>query len=93
MGTLMESWAPFTEGRRQIFKEPVLNAIADAHQKTAGQIALRYLVQNGIIVIPKTSKEERMKENISLFDFELSEEEMKQIARLNENRSLFGWYD
>ena len=92
-GTIMESWAPFTEGRRKIFQEPVLKEIAEAHQKTAGQIALRYLVQNGIIVIPKTSREERMKENISLFDFTLSEQEMKKISSLNENRSLFGWYD
>lgn len=92
-GTLMESWAPFTEGRRKIFSEPVLNDIASSHHKTAGQIALKYLVQNGIIVIPKTAKEERMKENISLFDFELTAEEMKRISTLDENRSLFGWYD
>ena len=92
-GTVMESWAPFTEGRRQIFDEPVLKNIGAAHGKTSGQIALKYLLQNGITVIPKTSKEERMKENIDLFDFELSEDELKQIALLDKGQSLFGWYD
>ena len=71
----------------------MLNAAAEAHGKTAGQIALKYLLQNGVIVIPKTSRRERMEENIGLFDFTLDEEEMKQISALNENRSLFGWYD
>ena len=92
-GTLTESWAPFTEGRKKIFSERVLNEIGASHHKTAGQTALRYLVQNGIIVIPKTSKEERMKENLDLFDFTLSEEEMKQISALDGKRSLFGWYE
>lgn len=92
-GTLMESWGPFTEGRRNIFRERVLNEIAEAHNKTSGQIALRYLVQNGIVVIPKTSKEERMKENLDLFDFSLSEEEMKRISALDGRKSLFGWYE
>ncbi len=91
-GTIMESWAPFTEGRRKIFDEPVLKQIAAEHGKTAGQIALKYLVQNGIIVIPKTSRETRMKENISLFGFELDAQEMNRIAQLDEKRSLFGWY-
>ena len=91
-GTVMESWAPFTEGRRNIFDNPVLKQIAHDHGKTTGQTALKYLVQNGIIVIPKTSKETRMKENISLFDFELNPQEMNMIAQLDEKRSLFGWY-
>ena len=92
-GTLMQSWAPFTEGRRNIFAEPLLNDIGRAHGKTAAQIALRYLVQNGIIVIPKSSKEQRMKENMDLFDFTLSSTEMKQIRSLDGHRSLFGWYE
>ena len=91
-GTVMESWAPFTEGRRKIFDNPVLKQIAQEHGKTAGQVALKYLVQNGIIVIPKTSKETRMKENIDLFSFELTPREMNMIAQLDEKRSLFGWY-
>ena len=92
-GTVMESWAPFTEGRRRIFEEPVLKEIASAHGVTAGQTALRYLVQNGIVVIPRTSRDERMKENIDLYSFVLSKEEMDKIASLDEGRSLFGWYD
>jgi len=92
-GTIMESWAPFTEGRRRIFQEPVLEETACKHQKTVGQIALKYLSQNGIIVIPKTAKEERMKENISLFDFSLDETDMHRIAKLDGGKSLFGWYE
>jgi diketogulonate reductase-like aldo/keto reductase len=90
-GTVMESWAPFTEGRRKIFSEEILNDIAHKHGKSAAQIALRYLVQNGIVVIPKSAKENRMKENIDLFDFVLDEEDMKQIRTMDEKRSLFGW--
>ena len=89
----MQSWAPFTEGRRRIFDEPVLKEIAYSHQKTSAQIALKYLVQNQIPVIPKSSKPARIRENIDLFDFTLSEEEMKRIQTLNEGHSLFGWYE
>ena len=92
-GTIMQSWAPFTEGRRRIFDEPVLKEIAYSHQKTSAQIALKYLVQNQIPVIPKSSKPARIRENIDLFDFTLSEEEMKRIQTLNEGHSLFGWYE
>ena len=92
-GTVMESWAPFTEGRRRIFDEPVLKEIASAHGVTPGQTALRFLVQNGIVVIPKTSKESRMKENLDLYSFDLNKEEMEKIASLDEGHSLFGWYD
>lgn len=91
-GTRMQSWAPFTEGRRDLFAEPVLNEIGAAHGKTAAQTALRYLVQNGIGVIPKTSRRARMEENFALFDFALTGEEMERIGRLNGNSSLFGWY-
>ena len=92
-GTIMQSWAPFTEGRRRIFDEPVLKEIAYSHQKTSAQIALKYLVQNQIPVIPKSSKPARIRENIDLFDFTLSEEEMNRIQTLNEVHSLFGWYE
>lgn len=91
-GTKMQSWAPFTEGRRQIFTEPILNAIGRKHGKTAAQIALRYLVQNGIGVIPKSMHGERMKQNLSVLDFSLDEEDLRQIQTLNGGRSLFGWY-
>ncbi len=91
-GTLMQSWASFTEGRRNIFAEPILNEIGAKYGKTSGQIALRYLLENGIAVIPKSVHRERMEENIDVFDFELTSEDMEKIGRLNEKRSLFGWY-
>lgn len=90
-GTRMQSWAPFTEGRRDIFHEPVLKEIGDAHRKTPAQTALRYLIQNGIAVIPKSARRERMEENFALFDFTLTGEEMARIDGLNGPESLFGW--
>ncbi len=91
-GTVMQGWASFTEGRRKIFAEPILKEIGAAHGKTSGQVALRYLLQNGIGVIPKSSQRERMKENLEVFDFELTTEDLNRISGLNEGRSLFGWY-
>lgn len=91
-GTRMQSWAPFTEGRRDLFAEPVLQEIGAAHGKTAAQTALRYLIQNGIGVIPKSSHRARMEENFALFDFALTAAEMERIGRMNEGASLFGWY-
>ena len=90
-GARMQAWAPFTEGRRDLFAEPVLNEIGAAHGRTAAQTALRYLVQNGVAVIPKSSRRDRMEENFALFDFALTGTEMEQISRLDEGRSLFGW--
>ena len=91
-GTRMQSWAPFSEGRRDLFAEPVLQEIGAAHGKTAAQTALRYLIQNGIGVIPKSSHRARMEENFALFDFALTAAEMERIGRMNEGASLFGWY-
>ena len=91
-GTKMQSWASFTEGRKNIFAEPVLKEIGEKHGKTSGQVALRYLLQNGIAVIPKSAHRERMKENLDVFDFELTSADMKEISRLDGKHSLFGWY-
>ena len=91
-GIRMQSWGPFTERRRDIFRERILMEIADKHNKTAGQVALRYLVQNGIHVIPKSSRRSRMEENLAIFDFELDREDLNLIGELDEHRSLFGWY-
>lgn len=91
-GTQMQSWASFTEGRKNIFAEPLLNRIGQRYGKSAAQVALRYLVQNGISVIPKSVHKERMAENLNLFDFRLSSDEIADIHQLNQNRSLFGWY-
>ncbi len=91
-GTHMQSWGPFTEGRKNLFKEPILLKIASSYEKSVAQISLRYLVQNGVIVIPKSQHKKRLKENIDIFDFSLTESDMKEILKLNTNRSLFGWY-
>ena len=90
-GTQMQSWAPFTDGRRDLFHEPILMEIGAAHGKTAAQTALRYLVQNGIAVIPKSAHRERMEENFAVFDFSLTGEEMARIGTLKGPDSLFGW--
>ena len=92
-GIQMESWASFTEGRKDIFHEPVLISIGKKYHKSAAQIALAYLIQNGIIVIPKTSHKERMIENMNVFDFELSGDDIKLIQTLDQGQSLFHWYD
>ena len=91
-GTQMQSWASFTEGRKNIFAEPVLKEIGARHGKTSGQIALRYLIQNGIAVIPKSVHRERMAENLAVLDFALTPSELSAISRLNGNSSLCGWY-
>ena len=91
-GTKMQSWASFTEGRKNIFSEPLLNRIGEKYGKSAAQVALRYLVQNGIAVIPKSVHRERMAQNLDIFDFSLDSEDMVSIGQLNQNQSLFGWY-
>ncbi|HIQ74599.1 MAG TPA: aldo/keto reductase [Candidatus Cottocaccamicrobium excrementipullorum] len=91
-GTQMQSWASFTEERRNIFAEPLLNQIGTKYGKTAGQVALRYLTQNGIAVIPKSIHRERMEQNLHSMDFTLTQDDMTEISRMNERRSLFGWY-
>lgn len=91
-GTQMQSWAFFTEGRKNIFAEPLLKQISEKHGKSAAQVALRFLVQNGIAVIPKSVHKDRMAQNLEIFDFSLTPEEMDAIGRLDQNRSLFGWY-
>lgn len=85
----VEAWAPFAEGKQQIFKNPLLQQIAQAHHKTTGQVILRWLLQRNITVIPKSVHVARMAENIAVFDFQLSDAEMQQIATLDRNQSQF----
>lgn len=92
-GTQMQAWGPFTEGRRNIFAEPLLNEIGHQYGKTAAQVALRYLLQCGIAVVVKSAHPTRMAENLDVFDFHLTAPEMARLATLDEKRSLFGWYD
>lgn len=91
-GTRMQAWASFTEGRRNIFAEPVLAEAGRRHGKTAAQTALRYLVEKGIPVLPKSAHRERLRENLDIFDFSLTDEDRRAIAALDEGRSLFGWF-
>ena len=84
-----QSWGPFAEGRNNLFANPVLNKIGQAHKKSAAQVVLRWLYQRGVHIIPKSVKPERMAENINSFDFKLSDEEMKEIAGLETHKSAF----
>ena len=88
----MQAWASFTEGRRNVFLEPVLVEIAEKYNKTAAQVVLRYQIVHGIAVIPKSADEKRQKENLNVFDFNLSTEDKAQILRLDRKKSLFNWY-
>lgn len=84
------AWSPFAAGQFDIFKNEVLNRIADNHGKGLGQVILRWLFQRGIVSIPKTVHISRMKENMDIFDFNLSDEEMNQISKLDNNSSVAG---
>ena len=92
IGTKHESWSPLACGKNGIFRNAVLADIAADHGKTAAQIALRFLLQHGIIVIPKSTHTDRMKENFEVLDFELTSEEIQRIEGLEVGRSLFGWW-
>lgn len=78
-----EAWAPLGGGRYKPFDDPMLQKIAAAHGKTVGQVILRWNVQRGVVVIPKSTHKERIEENIDIWDFTLAEEEMKRIASLD----------
>ena len=84
-----EAWAPFGEGRGGLFENPVLAQIAAAHGKSTAQVMLRWNLQRGVVVIPKSVHRERMEQNLDVFDFELTAEEMAQIALLDTKTSSF----
>lgn len=84
-----ESWAPFGEGRNGLFDNKVIKEIGEKYNKTSAQVMLRWNIQRGVVVIPKSVHKERMIENFNVFDFELSEEDMKKIAGLDTQSSLF----
>jgi 2,5-diketo-D-gluconate reductase A len=88
-GVQIESWGPFAEGRNDLFSDPTLSEIGAAHDKSVAQVVLRWLTQRGVVVIPKSVRPERMRENLDVFDFELSGDEMKRIAGLDTGASLF----
>lgn len=84
-----ESWGPFAEGRRDFFTNPVLVEIGRKYNKSAAQIALRFLIQSNVVVIPKSTHKDRMEQNFDVFDFALSADDMTAIQKLDEGESLF----
>jgi len=88
-GVQIESWGPFAEGKNNLFSNELLTAIGSKYGKSVAQVVLRWLIQRGVVVIPKTVNRERMAQNINIFDFELSSEDMGIIATLDKGASSF----
>lgn len=88
-GAQIESWGPFAEGKNDYFNNPVLKEIGAKHGKSAAQVALRFLMQSDVVVIPKSTHKGRMEENFNVFDFTLTAEEMSAIEALDGGESLF----
>ena len=88
-GTHIMAWGPFAEGKNNFFMNETLVAVGAKYGKSSAQVALRYLIQRGVIVIPKSVKKERMEQNMDVFDFTLSDEDMEAIFALDEAKTLF----
>lgn len=88
-GVQIESWGPFAEGRNGFFANPVLTELAREHGRSVAQIALRWLIQRGVVAIPKSVRRERIEENFRIFDFVLGEEDMTAIGLLDKAQSVF----
>jgi 2,5-diketo-D-gluconate reductase A len=88
-GVQIESWGPFAEGKNDLFTNPTLAAIGAAHGKSVAQVVLRWLTQREVVVIPKSVRPERMAQNLDIFDFELTDQQMKEIGTLDTGASLF----
>jgi 2,5-diketo-D-gluconate reductase A len=88
-GVQIESWGPFAEGRNNLFSDPTLSEIGAAHGKSVAQVVLRWLTQRGVVVIPKSVRADRIAENIDVFDFQLTDDEMTRIATMDTGGSLF----
>jgi 2,5-diketo-D-gluconate reductase A len=85
----IESWGPFAEGKNDMFKNELLKTIGDKYNKSIAQVILRWLIQRGVVAIPKSVRKERMAENFNIFDFELTAEDMEKIKTLDSNTSSF----
>jgi 2,5-diketo-D-gluconate reductase A len=88
-GVQIESWGPFAEGRNNLFTDPTLAGIGAEHGKSVAQVVLRWLLQRGVVVIPKSVRRDRMAENFDVFDFELTADQMERIAARDTGASLF----
>jgi 2,5-diketo-D-gluconate reductase A len=88
-GVQIESWGPFAEGRNDLFSDPTLAEIGAAHGKSVAQVVLRWLLQRGVVVVQKSVRPERMRENIDVFDFELTNAQTERIASMDRGESLF----
>ena len=90
----IEAWAPFGEGRGGLFENPVLTAIGEKYGKTSAQVMLRWNIQRGVVVLPKSTHIERMEQNFNIFDFTLSDEDMTAISKIDtQTSSFFSHYD
>ena len=92
IGTKHESWSPLACGQNHIWNNPILLQIAEKNGKSVSQIALRFLVQQGVTVIPKSTNRIHMKENLEVFNFDLDAKDMQSIRELEQGHSLFGWW-
>jgi 2,5-diketo-D-gluconate reductase A len=88
-GVQLESWGPFAEGRNNLFSDPTLSQIGAAHGKSVAQVVLRWLIERGVAANPKSVRPDRMAENLDVFDFQLTDEEMGRIAAMDTGASLF----
>ena len=88
-GVQLESWGPFAEGRNHLFSDPTLSQIGAAHGRSVAQVVLRWLIQREIAANPKSVRPERMAENLDVFDFQLTDEEMTGIAAMDTGASVF----
>jgi 2,5-diketo-D-gluconate reductase A len=88
-GVQIESWGPLAQGRNDLFSDPLLSGIGAGHDKTVAQVILRWLIQRGVVVIPKSVRPARMAENIDVFDFTLTDDEMTRIATMDTGASAF----
>lgn len=85
----IESWGPFAEGKNQMFENELLKTLAQKHNKSVAQVILRWLIQRGVVVIPKSVRKEKIEENIAVFNFALDKEDMEKITTLDTKQSLF----
>lgn len=88
-GVQIESWGPFAEGRNNLFSDPTLSSLATKHGRSVAQVVLRWLLQRGVVAIPKSVRPERIAENLQIFDFELAADDMAAIAALDTGKSAF----